>query len=77
MPHERRVLAKLVGRYVGTRRGVFELADGGRVEVDGVVDLDSAEAPVPGQKAFVVMDESGRALRWEPYAGTRLRPGPD
>ena len=74
---ERRVLARLVGRYVGTTRGVFELADGGRVEVDGVVGFDSADAPEPGQKAFVVVDESGRALRWEPYAGTRSRRKPD
>lgn len=77
MPRERRVLAKLVGRYVGTARGVFELADGGHVEVDGVVDFDAAEAPEPGQKAFVVMDESGRALRWEPYAGARPRREPE
>jgi hypothetical protein len=77
MPRERRVLARLVGRYVGTTRGVFELADGALVEVDGVVGFDSAEGPEPGQKAFVVMDESGRALRWEPYAGARLRRGPD
>jgi hypothetical protein len=77
MPTERRVLAKLVGRYVGTTRGVFELADGAQVEVDGPLEFDSAEAPEPGQKALVVIDESGRPVRWEPYAGARLRPGPD
>jgi hypothetical protein len=75
MPHERRVLAKLVGRYGGTSRGVFELADGSHVEIDGIVDFDSAEAPEPGQKAFVVLDEIGRALRWEPYIGTSRRRG--
>lgn len=73
MPRERRVLARLVGQYVGTTRGVFELADGNHVEADGLVRFDSAEAPEPGQKAFVVMDESGRALRWEPYGGARPR----
>jgi hypothetical protein len=73
MTRERRVLARLVGRYVGTTRGVFELADGRQVEIDGLVDFDSSEAPEPGQKAFVVMDGSGQALRWEPYAGARLR----
>jgi hypothetical protein len=77
MPRERRVLARLLGRHVGTTRGVFELADGDHVEVDGLVDFDSAEAPEPGQKALVVIDESGRALRWEPYSGARLRRGPD
>jgi hypothetical protein len=77
MPRERRVLARLVGRYVGTTRGVFELADGAHVEIDGLVGFDSAEAPEPGQKAFVVIDESGRALRWEPYTGARLRREPD
>jgi hypothetical protein len=70
-------LARLVGRYVGTTRGVFELADGCHVEIDGVVGFDSAEAPEFGKKALVVIDESGRALRWEPYAGARLRPEPD
>ena len=77
MPRERRVLARLVGRYVGTTRGVFELADGGHVEVDGVVGFDSAEAPEPGQKAFVVIDESGWAFRWEPYGGARPGRGLD
>jgi hypothetical protein len=73
MPRERRVLARLVGRYVGTTRGVFELADGTHVEVDGALDLDSPNAPKPGQKALVVLDEIGRALRWEPYAGADPR----
>lgn len=77
MPLERRVLARLVGQYVGTTRGVFELANGTHVEVVGVVGFGTAEAPEPGEKAFVVMDESGRALRWEPYAGARLRRGSD
>ncbi len=76
MRRERRVLAKLIGRYVGTTRGVFELADGSHVEVDGGVEFDSPEAPEPGQKALVVVDATGRALRWEPYTGTRLRRGP-
>jgi hypothetical protein len=77
MSRERRVLARLIGQYVGTTRGVFELADGGRVEVNGVVGFGSAEAPEPGEKAFIVMDESGRAIRWEPYGGARLRRRPD
>jgi hypothetical protein len=76
MRRERRVLARLVGRYVGTTRGVFEFADGSQVEIDGPVEFDTAEAPEPGQKAFVVIDEGGRPLRWEPYAGTRLRREP-
>jgi predicted RNA-binding protein with PUA domain len=75
MPRERRVLARLVGRYVGTTRGVFEFADGGHVEIDGVLDFDSAEAPEPGEKAVVVVDENGRVLRWEPYGGARHRRG--
>jgi hypothetical protein len=77
MPRERRVLARLVGRFVGTTRGVFELADGAQVEIDGPVEFDSADSPEPGEKALVVIDEGGRPLRWEPYAGTRLRPGAD
>lgn len=77
MSRERRVLARLVGRYVGTSRGVFELADGSHVEVDGLFSLDSTEAPEPRQKAFVVMDESGRVLRWEPYGGAGLGPKPN
>jgi hypothetical protein len=77
MRTERRVLAKLVGRYVGTTRGVFEFADGSQVEIDGPIEFDSAEAPERGQKALVLMDESGRPLRWEPYLGAHLRPGPD
>src|SRR5215204_2186668 len=71
MPGDRRVLARLVGRYVGTTRGVFELGDGRHVEAGGVVGFDSAEAPEIGGKALVVMDESGGALSWEPYAGAR------
>jgi hypothetical protein len=79
MPSERRVLARLVGRYVGTTRGVFELADGSYVEADGPVEFDSAEAPQPGQKALLVIDQSGKPLRWEPYAGAGAgrRPGTD
>jgi hypothetical protein len=77
MPRERRVLAKLIGQYVGTTRGVFELADGAHVEVHGLVGFDSADAPEPGQKAFVVLDEIGRALHWEPYPGARPRRGLD
>lgn len=77
MPRERRVLAKLVGRWMGTNRGMFELGDGRQVEVDGLVGFDSLEAPDPGEKAFVVIDESGRPIRWEPYAGGRLRRGLD
>jgi hypothetical protein len=67
MPAERRVLAKLVARWVGTGRGVFELADGSKVEVEGSVEFDSPTSPTPGDKAFVVMDESGQPVRWEPY----------
>ena len=72
MPGERRVLGRLVGRQAGTR-GVFELADGSHVEIAGAVGFDSADAPEPGEKAFVVIDDSGRALRWEPYAAAHLR----
>lgn len=73
MPGERRVLAKLVARWVGSRRGIFELADGSQVEVEGPVEFDSPDSPAPGGKAFVVIDDSGRPLRWEPYfaAGAR------
>jgi hypothetical protein len=67
MPAERRVLAKLVARWVGTGRGVFELADGSQVELEGSVEFDSPSSPAPGDKAFVVMNESGQPVRWEPY----------
>ena len=67
MPRERKVLATLVGRYVGTSRGVFELADGTQVELDGPLRLDSDETPEPGQKTLVVVDETGQPVRWEPY----------
>lgn len=77
MGRQRRVLAKFVGGRSGISRGMFELADGRRVEVDGAVGLDSPEAPQPGEKALVVLDERGRALRWEPYAGRRLERGLD
>jgi hypothetical protein len=70
---QRRVLAKLVGREPGTTTGTFELADGRVVEVAGPVQVDSDEAPRIGEKAFIVLDEEGRALRWEPYAAARLR----
>jgi methylmalonyl-CoA mutase cobalamin-binding domain/chain len=70
---ERRVLARLVERSSGRGRGVFELADGRRVELEGVIDFDAVDAPSPGEKAFVVTDASGQALRWEPYPGARLR----
>jgi hypothetical protein len=76
-PRERRVLARLVGRSGGASRGIFELADGRQVELEGVVEFDAVEAPKAGDKAFVVVDASGRALRWEPYAGARLRQGSD
>jgi hypothetical protein len=75
MPRERRVLARLVERHDGTSRGVFELGDGRQVEAEGAVSFDSVEAPEVGEKALVVMDESGRALRWELYAGARRRRG--
>jgi len=68
------VLAKLVGRYPGTTRGVFELGDGRQVEVDGSVEFDSPDAPKVGDKALVVIDAGGRALRWERYVGTLRRP---
>jgi hypothetical protein len=77
MSAERRVLAKLVRRQGRTARGVFELADGRHVELDGAVSFDAAGAPRPGEKAVVIVDNSGKALRWEPYAGTRLRNEPD
>jgi hypothetical protein len=70
---ERRVLAKLVARDPVGSRGVFELGDGRRVTVDGHIDLDAADAPRIGEKALVVIDEGGRALRWEPYPGRDLR----
>jgi hypothetical protein len=73
MPTERRVLAKLVRPCVGTTRGVFELADGREVEVDGMLRFDTLNAPRKGEKALVVIDDRGEALRWEPYAGTYLR----
>jgi hypothetical protein len=66
-------LGRLVGGHPGTTRGIFELGDGRHVEVDGVVGFDAVEAPTIGEKALVVMDETGRALRWEPYPGGRLR----
>jgi hypothetical protein len=70
---ERRVLAKLVRLYVGTSRGVFEFADGRHVEVEGAMEFAAIEAPQLGEKAFVVVDGSGRALRWEPYPAGRIR----
>jgi hypothetical protein len=71
------VLARLVARYAGTTRGLFELADGRQVEADGTIGFESVEAPEVGEKAFLVMDERGNVLRWEPYAGTGLRRGVD
>ena len=73
MAAERRVLGN-VARHVGTTRGVFELGGGRRVEVDGSIEFDSPDAPKVGEKALVVVDRRGREVRWEPYAGTRLRP---
>jgi hypothetical protein len=75
IPRERRVLGRLVRQNAGTRRGVFELGDGSHVEADGAVGFDTAEAPRPGDKAFVVIDGCGRPLRWEPYVGARLQRG--
>ena len=74
MPGERRVLAKLA-RWVGSKRGVFELADGSHVEVEGPLEFDSPDSPAPGGKAFVVIDDSGRPVRWELYlaAGARQK----
>jgi hypothetical protein len=77
MRPERRVLAKLVAWSAGACHGLFELADGRRVEIEGVVDLDSLEAPSPGEKVFIIIDECGRPVRWEPYVGARLRRGLD
>ena len=77
MPSERRVLAKLVARWVGSTRGIFELADVRHVELDGPVEFDSADSPGPGDKAFVVMNESGRAVRWQPYGAARDQRPPD
>jgi hypothetical protein len=74
MASERRVLAKLIARYPGTTRGLFELADGRTVEADGVLGFESDEAPRTGEKALIVTDGGGKVLRWEPYAATRLRP---
>ena len=73
MPAERRVLGKLVARWVGTKRGIFELADGSQVELEGPVEFDSPDSPGPGDKALVVMTESGRPVRWEPYFAARAR----
>jgi hypothetical protein len=44
---------------------VFEVADGSKVEVEGPVEFDSPTSPAPGDKAFVVMNESGHPVRWE------------
>jgi hypothetical protein len=44
-PHERRVLALLVGRHVGTNRGVFELADGRVLEVGGPTEFGEPGGP--------------------------------
>jgi hypothetical protein len=74
-PRERRVLGRLVQQHAGTSRGVFELGDGTRVEAEGAVGFDTHEAPSLGEKAFVVIDGCGRALRWEPYVGALLRRG--
>jgi hypothetical protein len=73
MPGERRVLAKLIARWVGSRRGIFELADGSQVELEGPVEFDSPDSPGPGDKAFVVTNDSGRPMRWEPYLAARAR----
>jgi hypothetical protein len=69
MPRERKMLATLVRRHVGTSRGVFELADGTQVELDGPLRFDSDETPEPGQKALVIVDEARHPVRWEPYPG--------
>jgi hypothetical protein len=61
---ERRVLAKLVARWIGSTRAVFELADGSQVELEGPVEFDSPESPAPGEKAFVVVNEVGLPVRW-------------
>ena len=54
--------------------GFCELADGRCVEAGGPVGFDAAEAPRPGEKAFLMVDENGQVLRWEPYpAGRRVR----
>jgi hypothetical protein len=74
---ERRALAKLVARWVGSRRGIFELADGSQVELEGPLEFDSPDSPGPGDKAFVVMDESRRPVRWEPYVAARAQGPPD
>jgi hypothetical protein len=70
-------LGRLVARTEGASRGIFELGDGRKVELEGVVNFDAADAPVPGEKAFVVIDASGQALRWEPYPGARPRRRPE
>jgi hypothetical protein len=54
---------------------VFELADGQRVEAEGVISFDSAESPAPGEKALLVIDGDGQPVRWEPYPAGRLRRG--
>ena len=56
---------------------MFELADGGRVELEGPVEFDSPDSPAPGDKAFVVIDESGNPVRWEPYLAARSRQARD
>lgn len=66
-------MATLIGRYVGTSRGIFELADGRQVEASGGPMFDSPACPEIGDKVFLVLDRSGEVLRWEPYPGARSR----
>jgi hypothetical protein len=73
MGSERRVLAKLVARYVGEARGIFELADGHRVELEGALPFDSTDMPEPGDKALVILDADDTPMRWEPYLSGPLR----
>jgi hypothetical protein len=67
------MVAKLVGRYVGTTRGVFEFGDGTTVEADGPVVFDDVAAPGMGERAILVTDADGRVLRWEPHPLGGLR----
>ena len=68
------MLGVFVGRSAGDRRGIFELADGRHVEADGAVGFDAAEAPRPGEKAFLVVDADRQVLGWEPYPAGRRNP---
>ena len=70
-PRERRFLATVVSVSEDTGTGVFELANGRRVEVGGPTGFPARDAPPVRGKAFIVIAQDGQALRWEPYPGSR------